>query len=118
MPYKNIEDEKAYQKKYHKQWYEKNKTKRIEQINKRRAITKASSRSIVDEIKLRAGCKDCGYKDHAIALDFDHLLDKEYNISSMVVNGYSMSAIEEEMKKCEVVCANCHRIRTKFRFES
>jgi len=117
MGYKNIEDKKAYQKRYHKEWYRKNKAKRIIQINKRRNIVRLASMDSINSIKLKKGCKDCGYNKHAIALDFDHLSDKKYNISDMVANGYSIESIEKEAGKCEVVCANCHRVRTKSRFE-
>lgn len=65
------------------------------------------------EIKLAKGCADCGYNKHPAALDFDHLPGhvKRQNLSRM--NGwYGKAAIEAELAKCEVVCANCHRIRT------
>lgn len=67
------------------------------------------------ELKEKTGCKDCGVKNHII-LDFDHLRDKKYNISRMVHDGFSWRAILKEIDKCEVVCANCHRIRTHNRF--
>jgi hypothetical protein len=63
------------------------------------------------EIKEASGCIDCGINNHII-LDFDHLRDKKYNISRMVHDGFSWKAIEKEIKKCQIVCANCHRIRT------
>lgn len=63
------------------------------------------------EFKQSKGCADCG-ETNPIVLDFDHLRDKKYNVSQMVHDGFSWVAIEKEMKKCEVVCANCHRIRT------
>lgn len=66
------------------------------------------------EIKEASGCVDCGLKNH-IVLDFDHLRDKKYNISRMIHDGFSWRAIKREIEKCEVVCANCHRIRTYFR---
>jgi hypothetical protein len=44
-------------------------------------------------------------------MDFDHLHSKFKSISRLVSNGMS-SALEAEIAKCEVVCANCHRIRT------
>jgi hypothetical protein len=66
------------------------------------------------EIKQARGCTDCG-ENNPIVLDFDHLKDKKYNISQMIHNGFSWKAISKEIKKCEVVCANCHRIRTYFR---
>jgi hypothetical protein len=67
------------------------------------------------EIKESAGCFDCGVSNH-IVLDFDHLRDKKYNIPRMVHDGFSWKAIKREIEKCQVVCANCHRIRTHNRF--
>jgi transcription elongation factor Elf1 len=69
------------------------------------------------EIKETSGCIDCGEKNH-IVLDFDHLQDKKYNISRMIHDGFSWAAIKKEIAKCEVVCANCHRIRTYNRLTS
>ena len=63
------------------------------------------------EIKRSSGCTDCG-ENNPIVLDFDHIRDKKYNISRMIHDGFSWKAIVKEMEKCEVVCANCHRIRT------
>ena len=34
---------------------------------------------------------------------------KERGICYLVSNGYSTEKIQEELKKCEVLCANCHR---------
>jgi hypothetical protein len=63
------------------------------------------------KIKEDSGCVDCGITNHII-LDFDHLQNKKYNISRMIHDGFSWEAIKKEIAKCEVVCANCHRIRT------
>lgn len=57
-------------------------------------------------------CADCGNVFPPICMDFDHLdasikFDK---ISNMLT--YSFSRILIEIKKCEIVCSNCHRIRT------
>ena len=65
----------------------------------------------LSEIKKLSGCVDCGITNH-IVLDFDHLRDKKYNISRMIHDGFSWAAIKKEISKCEVVCANCHRVRT------
>ena len=83
---------------------EKELAKRTKQTYKKRLV----------EIKQASGCVDCGENNH-IVLDFDHLRDKKYNISQMVHEGFSWVAIMKEVAKCEVVCANCHRIRTHFR---
>lgn len=58
------------------------------------------------------GCVDCGEKDPRV-LDFDHIKGKKINgISTMISNGCSMITIMDEIAKCEVRCANCHRRRT------
>lgn len=55
---------------------------------------------------------DCGYNEHPAALDYDHRPDtsKCFNLGSTVT--WSIARIDEEIAKCDVVCANCHRIRT------
>jgi len=56
-------------------------------------------------------CVDCGESD-IVVLQFDHLGDKEANVSQMVKSRYSWARILREIKKCEVVCANDHARRT------
>lgn len=56
-------------------------------------------------------CVDCGEFDPEV-LDFDHLRDKRNNVSTMLWSGMLWKAIEDEIAKCEVRCANCHRRRT------
>ena len=70
---------------------------------------------LIDDYKLERGCVDCGWRLHPRALEFDHLPGsvKVANIASMISRTqYSIEQIRAEMAKCEVVCANCHRIRT------
>lgn len=46
-------------------------------------------------------------------MDFDHIEGKKkFNIGAAANAGRSRVSIQKEMKKCEVVCANCHRVRT------
>lgn len=56
-------------------------------------------------------CKECGNDDWRV-LDFDHLGDKTFNISDGMRWGYSKEKILNEVVKCQVLCANCHRIKT------
>lgn len=57
-------------------------------------------------------CVDCGETDIR-CLEFDHVRDnKSYNIATLIKNAASWSAIEAEIAKCEVRCANCHRRKT------
>ena len=60
-------------------------------------------------------CADCG-ESNIVVLDFDHERDKKYNVSLMVNSTYGWSTILEEIAKCDIVCANHHRIRTAKRF--
>jgi hypothetical protein len=59
-------------------------------------------------------CADCGNKYPREAMDFDHLGDKEFTISNKK-NVVSRERLEAEIAKCDVVCSNCHRTRTKER---
>ena len=66
--------------------------------------------------KLAQGCADCGYNASAYALQFDHVRgDKKANVSDLIRSDYKWETVLEEISKCEVVCANCHAIRTKTR---
>jgi hypothetical protein len=57
-------------------------------------------------------CIDCGESD-PIVLDFDHVRgEKKFNVSSGVRRMFSIAVLDEEIAKCEVRCANCHRKQT------
>ena len=66
----------------------------------------------IEEYKLEHGCCKCGYKEHAAALDFNHInpLEKSFGIGESMSK--SRELVEAEIAKCEVLCANCHRIHT------
>jgi hypothetical protein len=70
-------------------------------------------RAFIDAIKLERGCADCGYNTHPAALQFDHLprYEKKHSVAQMA-NNINMDALIAEIAKCEVVCANCHAVRT------
>ena len=60
-------------------------------------------------------CVDCGEHDK-IVLDFDHVRGRKIcDVSRMVSSGYRLWRITEEIAKCEVRCANCHRKITQQR---
>ncbi len=49
-------------------------------------------------------------------LTFDHIRGKKKkDVSKMVAEGYSIEAIQQEIGKCEIVCANCHMRREQRR---
>jgi hypothetical protein len=73
---------------------------------------RAEVRDRVAAIKVAAGCVECGYSNHDAALDFDHLPGTVKLFTISAAWGRPWSSILAEIAKCEVVCANCHRIRT------
>ncbi len=95
---------KEYYKEYHEKRKEKYKVKRKEKYNKRKKY--------IDQIKLESGCVFCGYNEHPAALDFDHIdpLIKISNISNLLLG--SLNSLQAEIAKCQVLCSNCHRIKT------
>jgi len=59
-------------------------------------------------------CVDCG-ESNIVVLEFDHVRDKHKPISLMM-GVYSLDRIKNEIDKCEVRCANCHRMKTAKQF--
>ena len=75
-----------------------------------------SMKSWMIELKSQP-CNDCGNCFDTCCMDFDHRegTEKRYNVASMFSHHYSRELIEAEILKCDLVCANCHRIRTRDR---
>lgn len=75
------------------------------------------SRAIVSE-RIKCGCMDCGEKN-PVVLEFDHRdpTEKVKDIAKLIHSG-SVTRLKEELAKCDVVCANCHRKRTAKMFGS
>lgn len=72
---------------------------------------KEELREWVRNEKQKTPCKDCGVLYPSYVTDYDHIGEKKMNIS-LLINRGSAKQVKEEIKKCELVCANCHRIRT------
>lgn len=86
-----------------------------ERLNEQNRVRREKLLKFVRDFKTKEGCCDCGYREHHAALEFDHVRgEKELNISF----AKSIAQAKKEIKKCEVVCANCHRIRTYERLQS
>jgi hypothetical protein len=73
---------------------------------------KAERKAFIDEYKVTAGCVDCGYRDNPVALDFDHVRGEKLFSIGQRFHVMSDEKILDEIAKCEVRCANCHRIKT------
>lgn len=94
-----------------KQHYRQNKQVYIERARTREyLVTDENQRKLADYLVCHP-CVDCGETNIRV-LDFDHVRGKKSkDISKMMSTGCSWSTIEAEIAKCEVRCANCHRIR-------
>lgn len=81
-------------------------------INERQRRYRAKRRTMMDTIK-SVPCMDCGGEFPPECMDFDHVRgEKKFNIAGAYSNGMSLKIVMDEIDKCDIVCANCHRIRT------
>ena len=111
MPYSDPEKRKEHHRNYMREvWYPKNKERHIETI--RRA--KKNALDFLTDYKEKGSCKDCGFKGMICpeVLEFDHLRNKKFTLSLYFMHTSSLETIQKEIAKCDLVCANCHRIRT------
>jgi hypothetical protein len=67
----------------------------------------------LSELKSSQPCADCGGFFHPAAMTFDHLPGsvKRGDVSDLLCHGFKRGGLEE-IAKCEIVCANCHAVRT------
>jgi hypothetical protein len=84
----------------------------------RQRTTRSLNRKWIQDIKESTGCMDCGFKGLGCQLDFDHRDSntKINDISKLV--GCSKTHVQQEIDKCDIVCANCHRLRSLNRGDS
>ena len=102
MPFRNRE----YRLVYRRKWYAKNKKSEIAHVTRR----KKQIKKWYSDYKINLSCSKCK-ESHPSTLEFHHSggFKKDRAISQMVVDGISIKRIMEEIKKCEVLCSNCHK---------
>lgn len=83
---------------------------KYKEINKKsQQKRKRWSQNFANRVKTKFGCSQCGEK-YPKALDFHHIRgSKFHSISFLCLKGYTMKVIKDEMRKCVILCANCHR---------
>lgn len=107
MPSRNPEVNRRNQRR----WYEDNK----EEQKRRSQVQRNKLRDEITIYKESFPCVDCGEYFLGVAMDFDHIGDdKICNVASMVQRNGRLK-IWDEIAKCELVCSNCHRVRTASR---
>lgn len=74
-------------------------------------------RARLNSLKSERPCYDCGAVFPPEAMDFDHVTGiKLFGVSSMVSQPWEI--VRQEIDKCQLVCACCHRVRTQKRFKN
>lgn len=92
-----------------KTYYKDSKLK--DSIIKRNKERQRNVKEFVLSYLLTHPCIDCGEKD-PVVLEFDHLGNKKIEVSRLIRDKYSLSTVCQEINKCEIRCANCHRRKT------
>ena len=94
---------------YHVQYYKDHPEKQF----KRNYKYIKSLRELIQKIKEETPCRDCGKFNPYYRVDFDHVRgEKLCDVSRLLGVTSSKKKIFEEIAKCDVVCALCHRDRT------
>lgn len=88
--------------------------KKNNNYNAYKQTARATMRLKIAKIKESQPCMDCGFYYPSPVMEYDHRpgVKKVGTIASMVVSQRSWKVIEDEIAKCDLVCANCHRYRT------
>lgn len=95
-----------------KKWYAKNRS-RLLKYEKTRYANMHRERALFVAWLKEAPCSDCAATFPAVCMDFDHCRDaKVTDVSKMTRGKFSNEEFMAELLKCELVCSNCHRIRT------
>lgn len=97
-----------------KNHYDHNREYYLNKANKRNSTIRQENRIYLWKYLTQHPCVDCGEKD-PIVLEFDHIKDKRFNINFLVRNN-RVKQIANEISKCIVRCANCHRRKTAAQF--
>lgn len=100
---------KAHYQKYHEQY--------LKRATKQREAKRAEYRTNMLNYLKNQKCKVCGENDIRV-LEFDHIDEttKLFSISQGISKGYSWELILQEINKCQILCANCHKKRTAEQF--
>jgi hypothetical protein len=92
--------------------YQNNRQIYIDRTNNRSTRVNAENKQLIYDYLSKHPCVDCGCTDIR-CLEFDHVRgNKSAGIAQMLHDAISWATIEAEIAKCEVRCANCHRIKT------
>ncbi len=99
------------QKGYKRTHYGKHKQAYIAKSARQKEEAVRRNHEFVAEYLRTHPCIDCG-ETNIVVLEFDHRSGKDRPISRLIGSGLSREKILNEISKCDVRCANCHRRKT------
>lgn len=99
---------------YKRRHYQKNK----ETVIAKSVTRNAANRKLFQEWKASLACSLCHEAEEA-CLDFHHVdpKEKDFNISALATQSMASSTFADELKKCVVLCKNCHTKVHKYNIE-
>lgn len=108
---------KEHRKLTYKEHYRKYQVEYLKRGKIRRAKLREEFRTNMLAFLAEKSCVKCGENDIRV-LEFDHIHDsqKDFSISQAVRIGKTWSQVSDEIKKCQILCANCHKIKTAEQF--
>jgi hypothetical protein len=95
-----------------KHYYRENRTKHLAEVQAIKRARVDAMRQFIADYKTTHSCVDCGEADPDV-LEFDHVRGKKsFTIGESSTRYYSIDRVRQEIAKCDIRCANCHRKRT------
>ncbi len=101
-----------------KNHYNENRKYYLEKTQRRNKYLRQKANEFLLQYFLKHPCVDCGETDPRV-LEFDHKGErpKFRAVSQLIRSQCSLVKVQEEINKCEVRCANCHRRKTAIDFK-
>lgn len=108
---------KRHRRSYYTNHYTKYKEAYLMRAKIRREALRSEFRQNMFEYLSKKACVECGERDIRV-LELDHInpSNKKFSISQAVRLGYKWAEVLDEIKKCRVLCANCHKKHTTQQF--
>lgn len=105
---------KSCQAVYAKKHYALNKKSYKTAAKRSHVAIRERNRRWIHAQKVGRACMDCEREYPAICMDFDHRAgtDKVATVSQLVLSFAPLATMKKEIEKCDLICSNCHRVRT------
>jgi hypothetical protein len=98
------------QRPYNVEYYRRNRDLELQRVR----VRQAGMVELLRDLR-RVPCADCGQQFKPYQMDFDHRdpTTKAFNVMTGRAMLMSTAKVLAEVAKCDIVCVNCHRLRTR-----